>query len=422
MFTAKEIVIQKISRNVIFPIVLFSFLTIGNYSFFRYTLHGVETTSSVLRFIPNVRFIIPVWIFWYCISFNLRLTSKILRDNFDVLVVGLSWLLSSILSFDMSSYLLYGTWSFFSLCAVLLFISITAFISDTRAEFILRILNVLWIGNFVIIILDIASMLFLAPGITMSNILFSSNTFWAYPTLIMGIVALIKMRFTTESLIKTAYYICIFVISLIAVYFSARRSPLFVLILTSVLLFIPPRIPHIILISLIVISSFSFLNSSTGKNLIDALPDSYSKYRIKRMFGWVKDRKETSYLERQKIWNTYLDKFYNKPVLGEGLSAVQHISKSSKTKTDGLSAHNTFIGLLAETGLIGTGLLIFMLGKSILLLRKARSVNWIKIYILLFIPTLLVNWVEYNLIPGQIFFLYTMIIWLLPRGLQYIEK
>ncbi len=422
MFTAKEIVIQKISRNVTFPIVLFSFLTIGNYSFFRYTLHGVETTSSVLRFIPNVRFIIPVWIFWYCISFNLRLTSKILRDNVDVLAVGLSWLLSSILSFDTSSYLLYGTWSFFSLCAVLLFISITAFISDTRAEFILRILNVLWIGNFVIIILDIASMLFLAPGIIMSNILFSSNTFWAYPTLIMGIIALIKMRFTTESLIKTAYYICIFVISLIAVYFSARRSPLFVLILTSVLLFIPPRIPHIILISLIVISSFSFLNSSTGKNLIDALPDSYSKYRIERMFGWVKDRKETSYLERQKIWNTYLDKFYNKPVLGEGLSAVQHISKSNKTKTDGLSAHNTFIGLLAETGLIGTGLLIFMLGKSILLLRKARSVNWIKIYMLLFIPTLLVNWVEYNLIPGQIFFLYTITIWLLPRGLQYIKE
>ena len=422
MFTAKEIVIQKVSRNVILPIVLFFFLTIGNYSFFRYTLHGVETTSSVLRFIPHVRFIIPVWVFCYCISFNLKLTSKILRDNFDVLAVGLSWLLSSILSSDTSSYLLYGTWSFFSLCAVLLFISIAAIISDTRAEFILKILNVLWIGNFVIVILDIASMLFLAPGITMSGILFSSNTFWAYPTLIIGLIALIKMRFTTKSLLKRVYYVSIFSISLIAVYFSARRSPLFVLILTSVLLFIPPRIPHIILISLIVISSFSFLNSSTGKNLIDALPDSYSKYRIERMFGWVKDRKETSYHERQKIWNTYLDRFYNKPVLGEGLSAVQQIAKSSKTKTDGLSAHNTFIGLLAETGLMGTGLLIFMLVKSILLLRKARSVNWIKIYILLFIPTLLINWVEYNLIPGQIFFLYTMIIWLLPRGLQYIEK
>ncbi|MDQ6477579.1 O-antigen ligase family protein [Dyadobacter sp. LHD-138] len=256
----------------------------------------------------------------------------------------------------------------------------------------------------------------------MSSIPFSSNTFWAYPTLIIGIVALIKMKFTTDRLLKRLYYISIFAISLIAVYFSARRSPLFVLILTSVLLFLPPRIPHILLISLIVISSFSFLNTTTGKNIIGTLPDSYSKYRIERMFGWVKDRKETSYLERKKIWNTYLDKFYRKPVFGEGLSAVHRITKSNKTKTEGLSAHNTFIGLLAETGLMGTTLMIIILGRSIFFLKKAGNPNWVKIYILLFIPTLLINWVEYNLIPGQIFFLYTMIIWLLPRGLQYLEK
>jgi hypothetical protein len=419
VLTAKEIVVHKVTRNVIFPIILFFFLTIGNYSFFRYSMHGVETTSSLLRFIPHIRFIIPVWIFFYCLSTNLKLASKILKDNFDVVAVGCSWLLSSLLSFDTSSYLLYGIWSLFSLCAVLLFISMTALISDTRAEFILRILRVLWIGNFVIVLLNITSVFFLQPGKTMSGIIFSSNSFWAYPSLIIGIVALLKLRFTTKNLMSKFYYFSIFMMALICIYFSARRSPLFILILTSVLVFIPPRLPYILLSSFIVISSFTLVNSSTGKSIINSLPDSYAKYRVERMFGWVKDQKETSYLERQKIWNTYLDRFSNKPVLGEGLSSGQH---EKNNKGHGFSAHNTFIGLLAETGISGTLLVSFLLGRSIFLLRKAGNINWVKIYILLLIPTILVNWVEYNLIPGQIFFLYTFVIWLLPRGLQYVGR
>ncbi len=41
----------------------------------------------------------------------------------------------------------------------------------------------------------------------MLNIFFASNTFWAYPTMIMGILALINLKFTPASLAKKFYYL-----------------------------------------------------------------------------------------------------------------------------------------------------------------------------------------------------------------------
>jgi len=421
VLTAKEIVISRVNKNIVFPIILFFFLTIGNYSFFRYSIYGSESISPLLKLLPFLRLFIPVWIILYCLCFNLKFTSKVIKDNFDVISLGLSWLVSCLLSLNTSSYLLYGLWSLFSICAVLLFVCYTGIISGTGLVFLKNILNTLWIGNFVIVILDVVSMLLAKPRGGMYHILFSSNTFWAYPTMIMGMLAIIKMRYTTDYFLKKLYYGSLFLISLVAIYFSARRSPLFALLVTTVLFYIPFRLPQLLLITFIFILSYTFLDVSASKNIIESLPDSYMKYRIERMSGLIKGRKETSYTERQKIWEIYLDRFYTRPVMGEGLSAIQRITKKDRSKIDGLSAHNTFIGLLAETGIVGALLILVVLGRSFLIIKRTGSTDWIKFYIILFIPTLLINWVEYNLIPGQIFFLYTFIIWLLPRGLQYIK-
>lgn len=421
MLTAKLIVTGKVKRNLIFPIALFFLLNIGNYSFFRYSLHGSENTLGYLNLISHLRLLLPAWIVLYSFWLHYKLTSKILIQNIDVVALTVSWLLSGILSLDTSSYLLYGIWTLLSLWAIVLFISYSAIISQTPSRFILQILDTLWIGNFVILILDAASMLLLSPKSGMYNIFFSSNTFWAYPTMIMGMLALIRMRFTADGFTSKTACFTIFLICLIAVYFSARRSPLFCLILTFPLLYLPLKLPQIVLILCFFAASYSFVDSTTGKDFLNSLPESYMKYRIERMFGLVQGRKETSYSERQKIWDIYLDAFYQKPVMGEGLAAVQRITKNRESKLEGFSAHNTFIGLLSETGLSGTLLMFAVLLRSILLAGRMKNAVWLKIYIILFIPTLLINWVEYNLIPGQIFFLYTMIIWLLPRGLQYIK-
>ncbi|MCF2446180.1 O-antigen ligase family protein [Dyadobacter sp. CY345] len=422
MLTAKQIVARRIRNNVIFPVILFFFLTIGNYSFFRYSIYGIENVPVYLKLAPYIRLFIPAWIIGYCLRINPKLTSRILTDNFDIVLLGISWMISSLLSLDVASYLFYGTWTLFSLMSILLFISYSSIISGTKSEFLLTTLNVLWAGNFVILILDIATIIFMKPHGGMYQIIFSSNTFWAYPTMVLGILAVLKMRFTTESLFKKVYFLCIFLVCVVTVYFSARRSPLFALILASILIFIPPKTPQILIITSLFIFFYILLSSSTGEKVIKSLPDSYMKYRIERMSGLIKGRKETSYSERQKIWKIYLNRFYEKPVFGEGLASAQRINSVRTDNREGISAHNTFIGLLAETGLSGAFLMLVVLGRNFYFLVKTVNAKWIKIYIILFIPTLIINWVEYNLIPGQIFFLYTMVIWIMPRGLQNLSR
>jgi len=413
---------RRIHQNVIFPIAFFFFLTIGNYSFFRYSIHGIENVPVFFKLAPYIRLLLPAWIICYCLQVNPKLTYKIFTDNLDIVLLVLSWMISSVLSLDIDSYLFYGIWTLFSILSILLYISFSSIISNSKPAFLLTTLNVLWKGNFIILVLDVATMLFIKPHGGMYQIIFSSNTFWAYPTMIMGILAIIKMRFCTDKLIRKFYFLIIFLISLTAVYYSARRSPLFALILTVALIYIPPKTPQVLIISAFLAVFCFLLSSSAGEKIIKSLPDSYMKYRIERMSGLIRGRKETSYLERQKIWKIYLDRFYNKPVFGEGLAAVRRITGGIKDKSEGVSAHNTFIGLLAETGMSGAFLMFIVLARSFYLLFKSANANWIKIYIILFFPTLLINWVEYNLIPGQIFFLYTMIIWIMPRGLQYLSR
>lgn len=422
MPATKQIVARRIHTNVVLPIVLFFFLTIGNYSFFRYSIHGIENAPLYLKLAPYIRLLIPVWIIGYCLWMNHKLTCRIFADHFDILLLGFSWMISGLLSLDIASYLFYGLWSLFSLLSILLYISFSSITSRAKSEFLLTTLHVLWIGNFVILVLDGATMVSMKPHGGMYQMFFSSNTFWAYPTMIMGILAIIKMRFTAPKLGKKIYYFSIFLICLAAVYFSARRSPLFSLTFATILIFIPPRTPHILAITILILFFCILFNSTTGEHMIKSLPESYMKYRIERMSGLIKGRKETSYTERQKIWKIYLDRFYEKPVFGEGLAAVKRIKSNLKNNPEGVSAHNTFIGLLAETGLAGALLMLIVLARSFNFLFKYANANWIKIYLILFFPTLVINWVEYNLIPGQIFFLYTMIIWIMPRGLQYLSK
>jgi O-antigen ligase len=419
VLTAKQVVTEKISRNIIFPIVLFFLLNIGNYSFLRYSLHGSENTSGYLNLFSQVRLILPLWIILYAFRLHFRITSAIFSRNWDVIALGISWMLSSLISLDTASYLLYGIWTLLSLWAILLFISYAAIISQRPPVFLSKILDTLWAGNFVILMLDLASMLFLNLKGGIYNVYFSSNTFWAYPTMIMGILALIKMRFLADSFIKNLLYFSIFLLALGAIYFSARRSPLICLVLTLPLLYLPLKLPQLLMAVCFFAASYSLFGSGHGKDILHDLPDSYMKYRMERMMGLVHGRDETSYTERQKLWDVYLHAFYQKPVLGEGLAAVRRITERAEVKSGGLSAHNTFVGLLSETGLSGTLLMFIVMLRSLLLAARMKDKVWIKIYLLLFIPTLLINWVEYNLIPGQIFFLYTIIVWLLPRGLLF---
>ena len=336
--------------------------------------------------------------------------------------LALAWWLSSIFNQRPESYLLYAPWTLFSLLGLVIVICYTAFSSGSLTVFLASIIKIIWKGNLVIFFLIVPSLLLIRPGSGPYNLFFTSNTFWAYPTLILGITSLIQAKFMTNVKWKRLLLYTIYIICLIAVYFSARRSPLFMLLLSFVVLFIPFNISHLIVISGLVIVCFLTIEAINVKSFTSQLPNSYMKYRMERMFGLVKGRKETSYKDRQKIWKVYLNSFKAHPIFGVGLASNQGDGEGIPKKLVGYSAHNTFVGLLAETGIIGTLCFLLMVFRSLMLLSHSKSILWLKIYFILFLPTVLINWVEYNLIPGQIFFLYSNFIWLLPRGLVFLKK
>ncbi|GAB3170345.1 O-antigen ligase family protein [Telluribacter humicola] len=403
------------------PIILFFLLTIGNYSFFRYSIFGNGSAPAMLQLISQLRFLLPVWIILYAFRFSYSLSTRIIKDNIDVLLLGLSWLLSSLISMDSNSYLLYGTWSLFCFLAVLLFISYTAIISRKTEFFYNNIQRTIWIGNSIVLVLGVSSLFIIKPGAGPYNIIFSSNTFWAYPTMAFGILSAIQMRLHREKKRKLLY-LFIYCVALYLVYLSARRTPLFILLISPFLLYIPLRLPYILLFSFLLTTTAALMSAVDLRTFTNLLPESYAKYRIERMLGLIKGREETSYNDRQKIWDIYLDSFYENPVMGAGLAANERITEQYNQDLDGYSAHNTFIGLVAETGLLGTLLFITFLLRSLGKLVQLRNPLFLQVYIVLFLPTLLINWVEYNLIPGQIFFLYSVVIWMLPRGLPYLSS
>ncbi|WP_247236059.1 O-antigen ligase [Telluribacter sp. SYSU D00476] len=405
---------------MILPIVLFFLLTIGNYSFFRYSVFGNSSAPAVLRIISQLRFLLPVWIVLYAFRFSYSFSSRIVKDNIDVLLLGLSWLLSSLVSLDSSSYMIYGTWTLSCFLAVLFFVGYAAVVSREAGTFYKRILHTIWIGNIIILLLDIGSLFIIRPGVGPYNIIFSSNTFWAYPTMILGILAVIQMKLSSERKQKLIY-LFIYCVALYMVYLSARRTPLFVLLLSPFLLYIPLRLPYVLLFSFMLLATVALTSVVDLRTITDILPDSYAKYRIERMLGLVKGREETSYQDRQRIWRIYLDSFYENPIMGAGLAANERITERYSKDLEGYSAHNTFVGLVAETGLLGTLLFIVFLIRSLRKLLQLRNILFVQVYLVLFLPTLLINWVEYNLIPGQIFFLYSVVIWMIPRGLNYLH-
>lgn len=403
-----------------YPIAMLGFLTIGNYSFLRYSSTGLEHGSLLLLSISYLRLVIPLYIILYAFWIQAKLSLLVLKHNFDVILMGFLWLVSSLLSADLSSYLLYGVWTLTALIAIVLYISFTAVVSLNQAAFLRNIFRTLWFANLIILFLDLASLWLLKPVSGIYTLFFATNSFWAYPTTVMGILALIHMRFVSQSFRAKIYYLLVFMLSVISVYHSARRSPLFCLILTPVLIYLPLHPLKIALLLITLLTFSSFLSTGSDKALLRMLPESYTKYRIERMLGHIQGKKETSYAARKKIWKIYLRAFREKPVLGQGLAATERIAATASAGKISLSAHNTFIGSLAETGLAGALLFMLVIGRSIAIVLVSRQWLWIKIYIILLIPTLAINWVEYNLTPGQIFFLYSFIIWLLPRGAKYL--
>jgi O-antigen ligase len=409
-----EVLIKRIRLHFSVPLILFFLLTIGNYSFFRYTLSGSLKNSAISSIFAHLRFVLPLWPILYAFQLNLSLSLRILKHNIDVVALLFCWTLSSALSLDITSYLVYAPWTISVWIGVLLAIGFTALTVRSASELIFFYLNIIWLGNLIVLALVVISYFVRTPGPGIYTLLYSSNSFWAYPLLITGIISVIRIRWRSFVLTKRLFYVLVLAICWIAIYLSARRGPLLVLSMVILMTYLPTKFPHIVWVGSLVILLVSLIKPV---DVIHHLPDSFMKYRLKRLAGLVRIQKETSYAARTRIWKDYMEDFYQNPILGTGLSG-KRLNETGPTDGVHFSPHNTYVGLLAEKGLLGTALLLAIILRSLFLI----SAEMRRIYLLLLLPSIAINWVEYNLLPGQIFFLYSSIIWLLPRGLLLVQN
>lgn len=410
---------REVRWHVNLPIILFFMLTIGNYSFLRYSYSGSVTLSG-LTALPYLRVLLPLWIIGFAVRHHFYLTWRILKINADVVLLTFCWLVSSLLSLNVKSYLLYGCWSLVSFWSVLLFLSFNALLSDTVHSYFSRIMASIWTGNLLILGLLLLSLILRPPSGGIYTLLFTSNTFWAYPVFVIGTIALIRIR---PALTPRYQFMHILILGLciFSVYLSARRSPFLILASGLILSYLSRKLSRVLILILFTALYLVVMRPSFSQSTLQVLPESFMSYRLKRMFGYMRNHQETSYQTRLQVWDHYLKAFQEHPVWGNGLAFNPYRGRNESEKREQLSSHNTFVGILAETGVVGMVVFIFVILKSLYLLKRRLPAAQYLTYFLLFIPTLTINWVEYNLTPGQILFMFNLIVWLFPRGLLCIR-
>lgn len=76
---------------------------------------------------------------------------------------------------------------------------------------------------------------------------------------------------------------------------------------------------------------------------------------------------------RQIIWGYIMERFYVNPFLGYGIGNMPESYSNIYHRFDGLSAHNYFLQIAYQSGLVGVGLIIFTLSNLYLYLIKVKT-------------------------------------------------
>ena len=119
---------------------------------------------------------------------------------------------------------------------------------------------------------------------------------------------------------------------------------------------------------------------------------------------------------RVKLLNAHLDFALRKPVFGGGLiSAAQEVGEEN-WELQGLSPHNSYVGLLSATGFVGAFLFLTIAFRSTVVLFRERALRPHRSAImLLMVPPLVMSLFEWNITPGQALFFPFWLALLLPR-------
>lgn len=400
---------SKKQKQLFFVFILMSVLNFGNYSFLSYDLFGNPSSNSILLIIKNIRPFIPITFLVYLFSnktWQLKIVNLIKENKFIFLLCFL-FLINSSISSNMLVSFLYSVW----LVSSIIILGLTVNETHNTAD----IFKFLKYGTIITLILAISSFQMI---LTFGNeaTFFSSKNYYAYPLLIYFVSELYLFQLIKLNKYKKLRIIVLFFVLLLFL-LSGRRTPTFCA-LTALLIYLFNN--HKFIFTSLIIFIFTFGTIVISSNIFGVkIKESLTYKRFERI-DQNSNFYDSSYSDRQLLWDKYLKGFKNSPLIGNGLNTFESTLKRYYSgDLQGYGYHNTFLQILVESGAIGTFFMMVFLLK--VLYRFTIRNNKLLLLPILF-PTFFINWFETNFLPGQLFFVFTVTVWFLIQSKKYLHE
>ena len=421
----------KINLFVLLYYILFTsqLINIGNYSFLSYNFGGIPASMPFLELIKYLR--IPILALGL-LSIQTKMSKQIgfrpfIINNLDLVLLLLIMYVGLFNSIDIINGLLYTIWHSLSFICVLSFLFLLKKLGSNSEKFLILFKLLFW-SNLLVILLLFLNLHTFGRNWTY-EMAFTSKAFFPY-CLLTIIISIYGIRiFCNKPMIElcskrgTQFIEMLLVISCVVFcFFSARRTPFFLMIILTfgyIYFAIGRAVWKKTLFFLTLGGAFVYL---TPKILNYIEEHKYELSILKKLNDIQKSEiglaGDASFNERLIIRKMYLKINSRVPLFGTGSynSTSYSLYFHPKSEVAGFSTHNLFLGVLVEHGFVGLILFILVIFRSLIYLIRNNSLSYsLKYFLFLYFPVLLINWFEYNLIPGQVFYWTSILIILFPR-------
>lgn len=403
-------------------------INLANYSVLSYTFSGAGYSNPIFELVKYSRLpmlFVGVLLFSVVMVRSVKLRSFIVKnvDIFLFLLVMISGLINSL---DIINGLFYTLWQSAALITVLLFLFFLNKHSDRENSF-RNFMQLLFWSNFFVLPLLVFNFHTLGSGWTY-YMAFSSKTFYPY-CLLTILLAMYSSRVLLNRSIfngpKRRNLLFEWILILGCLFFcfvSARRTPLFLMVLLTppyIYLTVGRRLWKRIALVFVLVTAIAASIPVTLKYINE---HKYELAALKKLNDLSKSSgdfsKDASYNERKLVWDSYFKVYKRYPIVGVGSynGSVVHTKMFDGERVEGYSTHNLYLGILVEHGLLGILLFATIFVRSLIILFISSKFRFFILYnIFLIAPILIINWNEYNLIPGQIFYWSTILVIIFPR-------
>jgi len=411
-------------------------LNVANSSFLTYDIAGNRTNSQLGDVIAALR--LPIVFLGLLIFFgssSSKSRSAFFRINRDIVLFALVPWISIIFAPDKINASFYTLWHT-SIFILILYFFFMASKIYRPSEIIFHVARLLIYGN----ILVLPFLIFDIDKVFQGNeleMIYSNRTFYPYCLLTVIGSSLIILHFRKflpfevkkSFLLKfnsNFYYLLIAVCTLF-ILASGRRAPLLVEI-GLILYFISfhwGRLPVARFLSVSISLLLLFAIILNAQSFIDKYKQDFaslnrlSLVRYDSEEGLVEADYTQSLAVRAELVTSYSKIVADYPVFGVGLynGRIMHRQYYGSWILANFSTHNTYLGILVETGWVGFIIFLVILIRSGRYIIRANAFHR-RLVLLLFIPALMINFNEFNSLGGQVFFWPTVLAVILPRILN----